>query len=501
VAGATNGGSANANTDETATDAAMFTQAATAVEAALAAGATYADARVVLRRHERLGAQNGELETVSNDEDLGLGVRALVGSSWGFAATSELTERAAGTAGSQAAATAKASALVPGEGLHLADVPVAEDRYVTPHDENPFDVALDDKIDVIVSSTRTMHEVDGVMVATAQLMFWDTEKWFVSSQGHRIYQHLVESGCGMDATAVGERETQRRSYPQSFGHVETGGYEVIRRFDLPAHAGRVAEEAVALLTADDCPSGELDLILESSQLALQIHESVGHAIELDRILGWEAAFAGTSFLELDQLGSLRYGSELMNITADATTPGALATFGYDDEGTPAQNVPIVEEGIWVGVLSGRDSAHLAGLPPGGMVRGDGFARMPMVRMTNVGLLPGDASLEEIVSETKHGVLMATNRSWSIDDKRLNFQFGCEIGWEVVDGKRTRMVKNPTYTGITPQFWGSLDMLAGGDEWFAWGVPNCGKGQPMQIGHTGHPAAPGRFHDVRVGVTG
>ncbi len=477
----------------------MFDHAQTAVEAALAAGATYADARVVLRRHERIGAQNGELESVNNVEDVGLGVRALIGSSWGFAASSELTAAAAGTAGAQATATAKASALVPGAGLQLADVEVAQDRYETPHAEDPFAIPLDQKVDVVVSATRTMFEVDGVMVATAQLMFWDTEKWFVSSQGHRIFQHLVETGCGMDATAVGEHETQRRSYPQSFGHVETGGYEVVRRFDLPGHAQETAEEAVQLLTADDCPAGEMDVILESSQLALQIHESVGHAIELDRILGWEAAFAGTSFLELDQLGSLRYGSELMNITADATIPGALATFGYDDEGTPAQNVPIVEEGRWVGVLSGRDSAHLAGLPPGGMVRGDGFNRMPMVRMTNVGLLPGDSSLDEIVSETKHGVVMATNRSWSIDDRRLNFQFGCEIGWEVVDGKRTKMVKNPTYTGITPQFWGSLDMLAGGDEWFAWGVPNCGKGQPMQIGHTGHPAAPGRFHNVRVGV--
>jgi TldD protein len=337
-------------------------------------------------------------------------------------------------------------------------------------------------------------------MATATLQFWDTEKWFVSSQGHRIRQHIVEAGGGMDATAVGEHETQRRSYPQAFGHYETGGYEVIRRFDLPAHAARVAEEAVQLLDAPLCPSGEMDLLLDSSQLALQIHESVGHATELDRILGWEAAFAGTSFLELDQLGSLKYGSELMNITADATVPRGLSTFGYDDEGTPAQRVDLVREGTWVGVLSGRDSAHLAGLPPGGMVRGDGFNRMPMVRMTNVGLLPGDSSLEEMIADTRQGVLMATNRSWSIDDRRLNFQFGCEIGWEIRDGKRARMVRNPTYTGITPRFWASLDRLAGEDEWMPWGVPNCGKGQPMQVGHTGHPASPGRFRDVRVGVT-
>ena len=477
----------------------MFDYATAAVEAALAAGASYADARVVVRRHERIAARNGDLENMMRDEDAGLGIRALVGSSWGFAATSELTDADAGRVGARAAATAKASALVGGSQLHLADVEVARDTYETPHLEDPFTVSLSEKVDLVVEATRTMHGVEGVAMATASLAFWDTDKWFVSSQGHRIHQHLVESGGGMDATAVGEHETQRRSHPQAFGHFETGGFEVVRRFDLVGEAPRVAEEAVALLSAPTCPSGEMDLILESSQLALQIHESVGHACELDRILGWEAAFAGTSFLELEQLGSLRYGSELMNITADATVPGGLSTFGYDDEGTPAQRVDLVREGLWVGALTGRDTAHLAGLPPGGMVRGDGFNRMPMVRMTNVGILPGDSSLEEMVADTGHGVLMATNRSWSIDDKRLNFQFGCEIGWEVVDGKRTRMVKNPTYTGITPRFWASLDRLGSRDEWVPWGVPNCGKGQPMQIGHTGHPASPGRFHDVRVGV--
>jgi TldD protein len=478
----------------------MFDYARAAVEAALDAGATYADARVVIRRHESIRAQNGELEAVSHEEDAGVGVRALVGASWGFAATSELTDRDAARVGGEATATAKASARVGGSELRLADVEVAQDSYTTPHDEDPFAVPLEEKVGLVVGVTATMQETEGVAMATATLQFWDNEKWFVSSQGHRIRQHLVEAGGGMDATAVGEHETQRRSYPQAFGHYETGGYEVVRRFDLPAHAPRVAEEAVQLLDAPLCPSGEMDLILDSSQLALQIHESVGHATELDRILGWEAAFAGTSFLELDQLGSLKYGSELMNITADATVPGGLSTFGYDDEGTPAQRVDLVREGTWVGVLSGRDSAHLAGLPPGGMVRGDGFNRMPMVRMTNVGLLPGDSSLDEMIADTRAGVVMETNRSWSIDDRRLNFQFGCEIGWEIRDGTRGRMVRNPTYTGITPRFWASLDRLAGEDEWVPWGVPNCGKGQPMQVGHTGHPASPGRFRGVRVGVT-
>ncbi len=358
---------------------------------------------------------------------------------------------------------------------------------------------LGERAQLLTTATQALSAPDQVVVATGRLAFWDTDKWFVSSQGHRIHQHLVESGGGVTAMAVDGGETQVRSYPQSFGQFETGGYEIVERFALLDHVDQVAGEAVALLSAEQCPEGDYTLILEGSQLALQIHESVGHAIELDRILGWEAAFAGTSFLHLDRLGSMRYGSELMNITADATLPGALGSFGYDDEGTPAQRVDIVRDGVWVGVLSGRDTAALAGLPPGGMVRADGYNRLPMVRMTNVGLLAGDSSLDQIISETQDGVYMATNRSWSIDDRRLNFQFGCEIGWEVKSGKLGRMVKNPTYTGITPSFWASMDRLAGGEELEYWGTPNCGKGQPMQVGHTGHPAAPARFQNVRVGV--
>jgi TldD protein len=373
------------------------------------------------------------------------------------------------------------------------------DDYETPHEENPLDVAPSEKIDMLIGVTETMGAVEGVRVARASLCFWETDKWFVSSQGHRLHQHLLESGGGFDATAVGREETQRRSYPQSFGQYETGGYETIRAWDYPGNAGRIAEEAVALLSADELEEQETVLILEGSQLGLQIHESVGDAIELDRILGWEAAFAGTSHLELPRLGEHQYGSPLMNITADATLPRGLGTFGYDDEGTKAQRVDIVRDGIWVGVLSGRDSAAIAGLPPGGMVRADGYNRLPMVRMTNVGLLPGEGTLDDIVADTDKGVYMATNRSWSIDDKRLNFQFGCEIAWEIRDGKLGRMLKNPTYTGITPRFWGTMDRLAGEGERVHWGTPNCGKGQPMQVAHTGHSASPARFSSVRVGV--
>jgi TldD protein len=473
-----------------------------AVEAALAAGATYADARVMEIRTESMSARNGVIEALDREERAGVGVRALIGSSWGFFAVPDIGSAAARRAGEQAAAVARASTLVAGADLGLVPEAATTGHWASECLEDPWAVGLAEKGDLLEGVTRTMQE-HGADLAEAGHRIWDTRKWFVSSEGTAVDQHIVECGAAMSATAVGENETQRRSYPGIRGQYGTRGWELVREIDLPSNAARIAEEARALLTADICPSLDAtDVILGGEQMALQIHESVGHATELDRILGWEAAFAGTSWLELPKLGSLRFGSELMNITADATLKGSLGSFGYDDEGTPAHPVDIVRDGIWVGALSGRDSAALAGIErSGGAVRADGFDRIPMVRMTNVGLLPGTDSLGSMIEATDDGIYMDTNRSWSIDDKRLNFQFGCEIGWEIKSGKRGRLLKNPTYTAISPKFWGALDMLGGPDEWTFWGTPNCGKGQPQQIGHTGHPAVPARFRGIRVGVRG
>ncbi|HEX8026284.1 MAG TPA: TldD/PmbA family protein, partial [Candidatus Limnocylindrales bacterium] len=472
--------------------------ATAAVEAALAAGATYADARAMESRAEVIEARNGVVEAVDRTERVGIGVRALIGSSWGFHAIPDASPAAARAAGVAAAAVARASALVAGRPIELAPVEASVATWASPCEEDPWSVPVGEKAALLEGVTETMQR-HGADVAHASSNVWETRKWFVSSEGHQIQQHVRECGAAMSATAVGETETQRRSYPGIRGQYGTRGWELVRGLDLPGNAARIAEEARALLSAPACPSLEAtDLILGSEQMALQIHESVGHAVELDRILGSEAAFAGTSWLDLAQLGSLRFGSDLMQITADATLEGALGSFGFDDEGTPAHPVDIVRDGVWVGVLSGRDSAALAGIPSGGAVRADGFNRIPMVRMTNVGLLPGPDTIESMIAATDDGILMDTNRSWSIDDRRLNFQFGCEIGWEVKGGVRGRMLRNPTYTGISPRFWGSMDMLGNRDELTYWGTPNCGKGQPLQVGHTGHPAAPARFRGIRVG---
>jgi TldD protein len=450
------------------------------------------------RRYESMTARNGEVEDLTQTDDAGVGVRALVGSSWGFFAAPELSGAAARTAGHRATEIAVASAAVPGPAADLVPAEPAVGSWASPCEVDPLAVPLSEKGDLLVRATTVMSE-HGADQAEGRYQIWDTRKWLVSSEGHRIDQHIRECGGGIAATAIGDGETQRRSHPSYRGQYGTRGWELVTGLDLAGHAARVAEQARALLTAPACPAGETTLILGSEQLALQIHESVGHAIELDRILGWEAAFAGTSWLELARLGQLQYGSELMNITIDPTIPGALGSFGYDDEGTPAARRYAVRDGIWVGVLAGRDSAAVAGLDYAGAVRAERWSRLPMVRMTNVGLEPGPHTLAELIAATDDGIMMDFNRSWSIDDRRLNFQFGCEIGWEIKNGRRGRMLRNPTYTGIGPTFWRSMDMLS--NETIPWGTPNCGKGQPMQLGHTGHPAAPARFTNVRVGVRG
>ena len=474
--------------------------AVAAVEGALAAGARYADARAMAISTESMSAQNGDIESLRQEERTGVGVRALIGSSWGFAATTDLSTGAARRTGEQAATTSRASARVPGPPLDLPLAAAVTDHWESSCLEDPLSVPLSEKGDLLVALTTAAGQ-GGAQLGRASYRIWDTLKWLATSEGSRISQHIRECGGLVSATAVGDGETQERSYPGIRGQYGTRGWELVRDLDLLSHAERVGEEAVALLSAPACPERRCHLILGSEQMALQIHESVGHATELDRILGWEAAFAGTSWLDLSQLGALHWGSPLMQVTADATLPGALGSFGYDDEGTPAHSVDIVRDGRWVGALSSRDTAALAGVPNGGMVRADGHDRIPMVRMTNIGMLPGPHSLDQMIAETDDGIFMDTNRSWSIDDRRLNFQFGCQIAWEVKNGSLGRMLRNPTYTGISPEFWGSLDMVGNEAEWRFWGTPNCGKGQPLQIGHTGHPAVPCRFRNVRTGVHG
>jgi TldD protein len=373
-------------------------------------------------------------------------------------------------------------------------------RYQTPISVDPFNVSLETKLELLLETDAAIRRNKEVKISEAFMGVYRTEKTFGSTEGSLIEQEITECGAGISATTIDQGEVQVRSYPNSFrGNFATRGYEWIEGLKIRDHAERVAEEAVQLLTAKPCPSGISTLILDGSQLALQVHESIGHPIELDRILGAEASYAGTSFLKPEMVGLFQYGSDQLNVVADATFPGGLGTFGFDDEGMKAQRVPIISRGMLVNLLTSRETAAILGKESNGTMRADGWNRLPLIRMTNINLEPGEWTLPQMIADTEEGLFLSTNRSWSIDDKRINFQFGTEIGWEIKGGKLSAMVKNPTYTGITPQFWSACDAVANRDHWQMWGTPNCGKGEPGQVAHVGHGTAPARFRNVRVGV--
>ena len=462
--------------------------------------ADYADARVVCSVHEQLATRLGRIDTVGTAREEGIGVRVRCAGSWGFAAISDTSARGGEEALARALAVAQAQPR--GAGAALAPEPVAEGTWANPVERDPFEVPLEEKLEGLLAADAAMRGDARIAVSSAYFAAFREDRWFASTEGSATTQRTTECGGGLRAIAVRDAEAQSRSYPGSHGAgVAQGGWERFDPDELLREAPRVADEAVELLTAPDCPSGRSTVILGGEQAALQIHESVGHAVELDRVLGLEASYAGTSFLDVGDRGSFRYGSELMNVTADATVAGGLGTFGWDDEGVAAQAVPIVRRGELAGFLSSRESAAAVGLDrSGGCCRAEGFARQPIVRMTNVNLEPGSGgTLDDLIASTDDGIYMETNRSWSIDSRRLHFQFATEAAWEVKDGERGRLLRNPSYAGITPEFWARLDAVGSRDAWRLWSVVQCGKGEPGQTIHASHGTAPIRVLDVEVGT--
>ncbi len=473
---------------------------ARALDRARDLGASYADIRVVRTRHESITVKNGRVEALSLDEDQGFGVRVLANGAWGFASSSLLENHELDRVVEQAVNIARASARVRTTPADIGGPVVHVDSYRTPIQIDPFAVPIEQKLGLLTEANLNALKVKGIMVVTTGMEAFRFDKVFASTEGSYIEQELYNIGAYLEATAVRENEVQTRSYPSSIGgQWASEGYELVTKWDLPGNAQRIAEEAVALLDAPQCPSGVKTIVLDSSQVALQIHESCGHPIELDRVLGMEASFAGTSFMTPDRLGSLQYGSPIVNIVADATIPNGLGSFAYDDEGVPAQRFDVIKEGIFCNYLMDRETAAMLGKQSNGTSRADGWNRIPMIRMTNISLMPGSGSLQDLISEVDDGLYLCTNKSWSIDDKRLNFQFGTELAYEIKGGRLGQLYKNATYTGSTPEFWNSCERIAGPEEWVLWGLPNCGKGEPMQIGRVGHGASPARFRNVRVGV--
>lgn len=464
-------------------------------------GAQYADIRVVYNRTESMAVRDGVVEGLNSFETEGFGVRVLVDGAWGFASSGILTAEEVDKVTDQAFKIARASSLVSGEKVDLGPPVTSQGTYTTPLQIDPFSISLDDRLALLMAADAEMGKVKGLRTRRSNLSIQREHKYFANTDGAFTEQTLYETGGGIQATAVGNGEVQVRSYPNSFARQQvTGGWECLLSWDLPGNAQRIGSEAVALLTADPCPSNlTTTLILGGAQLALQVHESCGHPTELDRVYGTEAAYAGTSFLTPEKLNTFRYGSPFVNLTADSVRPFGLGTFGWDDEGVPAQSSPLVKDGLFVGYLMSRETASKLGRVSNACMRASGWNRIPIIRMVNVSLEPGTWDFDDLIADTEDGIYMELNRSWSIDDKRYNFQFGTEIGYEIKHGKMGRLLRNCTYTGITPEFWNSCDAVCNQKYWNMWGTPNCGKGQPSQIAHTGHGAAPARFRNIKVGM--
>jgi TldD protein len=458
----------------------------------------YADIRLTTTSEQHVRVRNGEVDTLASTIDRAAGVRVLAGNGWGFAATSDVSEASIREAAKRALDVAAASHIASTEPVVLSDVDAYVESWASRYAVDPWSIALDRKIDLLMNATEPMRSDPRIHQVSGELAAYRQEKTFASTAGSFIEQTTTEVGGGVEALAIDEGEFQRRTYPNPFGgDVQAGGWEIVEALDLPGNAARVRDEALALLAAPKAPAGRHDLIVGSSQLALQVHESCGHPTELDRALGLEISLAGGSFLQPNMLGQFRYGSDLVNIVADATVPGAIGSFAFDDDGVPAQRFHLIENGMFVGYLTGRDTAPAIGRRSNGTVRAETAARIPIIRMTNINLEPGSTPLDALIADTKRGIFVDTNKSWSIDDVRLNFQFGCEVAYEIENGRLGRMLKNPVYTGVTPEFWRSCDAVGDRATWRIWGLPNCGKGDPMQTMRVAHGAPVARFRGVEM----
>lgn len=474
--------------------------AARILDTAAKAGAAYADVQFWTIRQEDLWVRNGDVRNASDVSSAGYGVRALVDGSWGFFGSDRFDDAAFDLAAARATALAKSGTKVDDRIRAVQPAEKIVAHWETPFANDPARIGLSARADLLLAAERAGHVAKNVIAAYAFMTIYTTAKEFYSTNGSAITQLLRQAGAGGGVSALGrDGDVQSRGGPGDFGLYQSGGYEIVERAGLAHIMPGYGREAALLADAPALPSGVRDIILDPGLLSIQLHESIGHPLELDRSLGWEANFSGVSWATPDRVGKLRYGSDLLNVYADNALAGGMATVGYDDEAVKPARVPLIESGILRAFLSSRDTAAQTDLPETASVRAQDWASVPMVRISNIVLAPHEGSLASIVAETKDGVLLSGLRSWSIDDHRLNFQFGPQIGYEIKNGKRGRIFKQPTYTGVTPQFWNSLDRVGGTADFTVWGTPNCGKGEPEQNGRTTQACSAARFRGVTVGV--
>jgi TldD protein len=481
--------------------------AAFAMERAKGAGASYADIRINRYRSQNVGfrvqtdrttRKPVEVPSVSDSGSFGFGLRVLADGAWGFSASYEVTRDAIARAVLEAVEIGKANAPLRQLPIRLAATPTYRDTYRTKIVTDPFSVPIEQKLELLRSVAAQAREVAGVFSAVGSISARLEDRFFVSSEGSVIEQHVYQISPEFTATAVeAGRKVKSRTYRP---HAVCAGYEAVERARMPDQARRVGEEAVAHLKAPSVSPGVMDLVLLPTHLGLTIHESIGHSTELDRALGYEANYAGTSFLTTDKLGKFRVGSDIVNFNGDRVRPESLSTCGYDDDGVKTRQFPIIKSGIFVGYQTIRDQAHLIGQTESmGCCYADSYASVPFQRMPNVWLEPSEqpVTLDDLVAGVENGVLIDGRGSYSIDQQRYNFQFGGDAFWEIKGGKVRGMIADVAYQSRTPDFWSSCDGIGGQALWENVGLDSDGKGQPGQINAMSHGCAPARFRRVNV----
>lgn len=480
-------------------DARRAETAEVALQRAAALGASYADIRINRYRRESIATRERQVQNVSRSASYGLGVRVLVNGAWGFAATNQVEPTAARAAAEQAVAIARANAILATRKVVLADAETAVDTWTSAFKRDPFEVPLDAKISFLMKLNETALAVPGVSFVNSQILFVDEQKYFASSEGSRVSQRLVRTYPQFSTTAA-DKSTGDFQTRAVVDRAQLVGYEYVEDYPWLRDAERAGHEVVEKLKARPVAAGRYDIVVDPSQLFLAIHESVGHSTELDRALGWEANMAGTSFIKPDDAGKLRFGNKIVNLVADRTQPGGLATTGYDDEGVKSERWHIVRDGLFVDWQTTRELAPLIGQKRShGCLHADSWASVPFPRMPNVSLQPAETevTLDDLFSDIKRGLFVEGRGVSSIDQQRYNFQFGGAVIREIRDGKLGAMVKDAAYQSRTPDFWASCDGVGGPATYRLWGTSADGKGEPGQTNAVSHGCPPARFRNITV----
>jgi TldD protein len=489
--------------DSTSPDIDLKSLADAALDAARSAGASYADIRINRYRNQYISTREEKIDSISDGESYGFGVRVIAAGAWGFSASTNVTRDDVVRAAREAVAIAKANAVLQKEPVKLAPVKAYVDRWSTPITINPFNVPVEEKVDLLLSINREALKAPGARYCDSSLFQTNEKKYFASSEGSYIEQDIYRIWPSFEVTAVsadGSDFQSRAGYSQPMGR----GYEYCKEYPLLDDARQAGEDAVAKLKAPPIDPGKRDLVLMPSHLWLVIHESVAHATELDRALGFEANYAGTSFVTPDNLHKLKYASDVVTIVGDRTEQHGLATVGYDDEGVKATRFDIIRDGKFVNYQTIREQAGWIGDKEShGCAYADSYDHVPMQRMPNVSLEPGAKKMspDDLIAGIDDGVLINGNGSWSIDQQRRNFQFGGQTFYQIKNGKVAGMLRDVAYQAMTLDFWNSCDAVCSKEHYKLGGSYWCGKAQPGQVAPVSHGSAPARFRNINFINTG